>query len=92
MIFLIGLSENVRYNDSDSNDVKEGFLGLVQIKGNKGADQICEKITKMFRDKGIGSSNLQFSSLDGTNSMSGKIKSLKQHLHHLFPHVKYIYC
>ena len=68
----------VRYADSDSNDVKEEFLGLVQIKGNKDAAQICEKISEVFRDKGIELSNMRFSGLDGTNNMSGEITGLQQ--------------
>ena len=71
------LATFVRYIDSDSNDVKEEFLGLVQIKGNKGAAQICEKISEFFRDKGIELSNMRFSGLDGTNSMSGEITGLQ---------------
>ena len=44
----------------------------MQIKGNKGAAHICEKISELFRDKGIELSNMRFSGLDGTNSMSGE--------------------
>ena len=72
------LTTFVRYIDSDSNDVKEEFLGLVQIKGNKGANQISEKISEIFRDKGAELSNMQFNGLDGTNSMSGEITGLQQ--------------
>ena len=57
--------------------MKEEFLGLVQIKGNKGAAQICEKISELFHDKGIELNNLWFSGLDGTNSMSGEITGLQ---------------
>ena len=86
------LATFVRYIDSDSTDVKEEFLGLVQIKGNKGAAQICEKISELFRDKAIGLSNMGFSFLDGTNSMSVEITGLQQRLRHLSPHMKYINC
>ena len=72
------LATFVTYIDSDSNDVKEEFLGLVQIEGNKGAAQISEKISEIFRDKGAELSNMQFSGLDGTNSMSGEITGLQQ--------------
>ena len=51
------LTTFVRYSDSDSHNVKEEFLGIVQIKGNKSAAQINEKITKIFCDKGIGLGN-----------------------------------
>ena len=74
----VELATFVRYADSDSNDVKEEFLGLVQIKGNKDAAQICEKISEVFRDKGIELSNMRFSGLDGTNNMSGEITGLQQ--------------
>ena len=84
------LATFVRYIDSDSNDVKEEFLGQVQIKGNKDAAQICGKISELFHDKGTELSNMQFSGLDGTNSMSGEITGLQQQLHHLSPHMKYI--
>ena len=33
---------------------------------------------------------MQFSGLDGTNSMSGEITGLQQQLRHLSPHMKYI--
>ena len=72
------LATFVRYVDSDSNDVKEEYLGLVQIKGNKGAAQICEKISERFCDKGIGLGNMRFSGLDGANSMSGEITELQE--------------
>ena len=71
------LANFVRYVNSDYNDVKEKFLGLVQIRGNTGASQICEKISGLFRDKAIELSNKQFSDLDGTNSMSGEITGLQ---------------
>ena len=71
------LATFVRYIDSDSNDVKKEFLRLVQIMENKGAVQICEKISELFRDKGIELSNMRFSGLDGTNSMSGEITRLQ---------------
>ena len=73
----VELATFVRYIDSDSNYVKEEFLGLVQIKGNKGAAQICEKISELFHDKGIELNNMWFSGLDGTNSMSGEITGLQ---------------
>ena len=86
------LATFVRYVDSDSNDVKEEYLGLVQIKGNKGAAQICEKISERFCDKGIGLGNMRFSGLDGANSMSGEITELQEWLCHSSPHMKYINC
>ena len=67
----------VRYIDSDSCNVKEEFLGLVQIRGNKSTAQLNKKITKIFCEKGIVLGNIQFSSLEGTNSMSGKIAGLQ---------------
>ena len=51
------LATFVRYVHSDSNDVKN-FLGIVQIKGNKSAAQIFEKISELFRDKGIELCNM----------------------------------
>ena len=82
------LATFVRYVDSDSNDVKEEFLRLVQIKGDNGAAQICKKISELFRDKGIELSNMRFSGLDGTNSMSGEITGLQRRLRHLSLHMK----
>ena len=51
------LATFVRYVHSDSNDVKK-LLGIVQIKGNKSAAQIFEKISELFRDKGIELCNM----------------------------------
>ena len=86
------LATFVRYVDSDSNDVKEEFLGLVLIKENKSPAQICEKVSELFRDKEIELSNMRFSGLDGTNSMSGEIIGLQRGLRHLSPHMKFINC
>ena len=54
--------------------------------------QICEKITEMFCDKGIGLGNMRFSGLNGMNSMGDKITGFQQRLHHLSPYMKYINC
>ena len=86
------LATFVRYVDCDSNDVKEEFLGLVLIKENKSPAQICEKVSELFRDKEIELSNMRFSGLDGTNSMSGEITGLQRGLRHLSPHMKFINC
>ena len=42
------LANFVKYINNDSHHVKEEFLGFAQIKGNKGAAQICEKNHQNF--------------------------------------------
>lgn len=80
----------VRFVDGDSHEIKEKFVGLAQIKGSKGSAAVCQKIKDVFVEKGIDLSNLRFSGLDGTNSMSGEISGLQRRLRHLAPHAKYI--
>ena len=48
-------------------------------------------MSELFRDKGIELSNMRFSGLDGTNSMSGERDNrAAARLRHLSPHMKYI--
>ena len=42
----------IRYVDPVNNQVKEVYLGLVEIQDNKGAEALCQKICKVFCAKG----------------------------------------
>ena len=70
----------IRYVDSDFHQVKEEFLGLVEVVGSKGAEALCQIICKVLREKGNDINQLRFNGFDGANMMSGKISWLQQRL------------
>ena len=63
--------------DSDCHQVKEEFLGVVEVVGSKGAEALCQIICKVLREKGIDINQIRFNGFDGTNTMSGKISGLR---------------
>ena len=68
--------------NSDSNCVKEEFLGLVEVVGSKGAEALCRRICEVLQKKGVGVNQLRFHGLDGTNAMSVEIFGLQRRLRH----------
>ena len=80
------------YVDSDCHQVKEEFLGVVEIVGSKGAEALHQIICEVLQEKGIDINLLRFNGFDGTNTMSGKISELQQRLQHLVSHAKYVNC
>ena len=86
------LSIFIRYVDSDSYTVNEEYLGLVEVVGSKGAEELCKKICEVLRDKGVDINQLRFHGFDGTNTMSGERTGLQRHMRHLAPHSKYVNC
>ena len=65
------------YVDSDCHQVKEEFLGVVEVVESKGAKALCQIICEVLREKGIDINQLRFDGFDGTNMMSGKISGLQ---------------
>ena len=86
------LSIFIRYVDSDSYTVKKEYLGLVEVVGSKGAEELCKKICEVLRDKGVDINQLRFHGFDGTNTMSGERTGLQRRMRHLTPHSKYVNC
>ena len=82
----------IRYVDSDCHQVKEEFLGVVEVVGSKGAEALCQIICEVRREKGVDINQLRFNGFDGTNTMSGEISGLQRRLQHLVPHAKYVNC
>ena len=67
----------IRYVDSDCHQVKEEFLGVVEVVGSKGAKALCQIICKVLQEKGIDINQLRFNGFDSTNTMSGEISGLQ---------------
>ena len=63
------LSIFIRYVDSDDHQVKEEFLGLVEVVGSKGAEALCNKICEVLTEKQIDIKQMRFNGFDGTNTM-----------------------
>jgi len=82
----------IRYIDSDTHKIKEEFLGLVEVVGSKGSENLCRIISEVLLEKEIDIKELRFHGLDGTNAMSGEITGLQRRLRHKAPHSKYINC
>ena len=51
------------YVDPVNNQVKEVYLGLVEIQDNKGAEALCQKICEVFCAKGLDIKQLIFMDL-----------------------------
>ena len=86
------LSIFIRYVDFDSHEVKEEFLGLVEVVGSKGTEALFKLICEVLQDKGVDINQMRFNGFDGTNTMSGEISGLQRRFRHLVPHSKYINC
>ena len=62
----------IRYVDSDCHQVKEDFLGVIEVAGSKEAEVLCQITCEILREKGVDINQIRFNSSDGTNTMSGK--------------------
>ena len=62
----------VCYVNSDSHQVTEEFLGLVEVYGSKGAEALFNLICDVLKRKGIDINQMRFNGMDGTNTMSGE--------------------
>ena len=72
------LSVYIRYVDPVNNQVKEVYLGLVEIQDSKGAEALGQKICKVLCAKGLDIKQLVFHGLDRTNAMSGERPGLQR--------------
>ena len=77
MVDRAELSIFIRYVDSDSHEVKEEFLGLVEVFGSKGAESLFKLICEVLQGKGVDI-NMRFNGFDGTNTMSEEISGLQR--------------
>ena len=50
----------VCYVDSNKYSLKEEFLGLIEIVGSKGAEELCEKVCEVLKEKGADVSLIRF--------------------------------
>ena len=82
----------LRYIDSDIIELKEEFLGLVEVVGSKVAEALVNKIKDVFKEKGLDLSCMRFDGMDGTNTVSGERYGLQRRFRHEVPHSKYINC
>ena len=58
------LSVYIQYLDPVNNQVKEVYLGLVEIQDSKGAEALCQKNCKVLCAKGLDVKQLIFHGLD----------------------------
>lgn len=74
-----------------NGDVKEKFLGLVNLSETDAGSIMCS-IEQFMLARGIDLSKCLFVSLDGTNVMSGEISGLQRRIKQKSPHCLYINC
>ena len=48
------------YVDSNKYSLTEEFLGFIEIVGSKGAEELCEKICEVLKEKGADVSLIRF--------------------------------
>ena len=65
---------------------------MMEIIGNKGAEVLFNIISETFIQKGIQLSNMGFTGMDNTNTMSGETSGLQWQFRHAVPHSKYTNC
>ena len=80
----------VSYLNSDSHQVTEKFLGLVEVCGSKGAEALFNLICNVLKRKGIDIKQMRFNGMDQTNTMSGERSRLQRRFRDEVPHTKYI--
>ena len=82
----------IRFVNLISHKVQERFLGVVKLAKPKKAEDLHDIIMKLLEAKGLDSSLIRFSGLDGTNAMSGERKGLQRLIHHTSPYAQYLNC
>ena len=82
------LSVYICYVDPVNNQVKEVYLGLVEIQDSKDAEALCQKICEVLCAKGFNIKQLIFHRLDGTNATSGERSGQQRCIRHEAPHSK----
>ena len=79
----------IRFVNVTSHKVQERFLGVVKLAKSKKAEDF-HIIMKLLEAKGLDSSLIRFSGLDGTNAMSGKRKALQLLIRHASLYAQYL--
>ena len=80
----------IRFVNVTSHKVQERFLGVVKLAKSKKAEDLHDIIMKLLEAKGLDSSLIRFSGLDGTNAMSGERKGLQRLIRHTSPYAQYL--
>ena len=86
------MSVFVRYMDISTNSPKEEFVCIRKLGTSKASEALMKELEQMFEEKHIAKENIRFSSLDGTNAMSGQQKGLQRHIQHVSPFALYLNC
>ena len=81
----------IRFVNVTSHKVQERFFGVVNFAKSKKAEDLHDIFMKMGA-KGLDSSLIRFSGLDGTNAMSGEHKDLQWLIWHTSPFAQYLNC
>ena len=80
----------IRFVNITSHKVQERLLGVVKLAKSKKAEALHDIIMKLLEAKGLDSSLIRFSGLDGTNAMRGKRKALQLLIRHTSPYTQYL--
>ena len=80
----------IRFVNITSHKVQERFLRVFKLAKSKKAEDLHNIIMKLLEAKGIDSSLIHFSGLDGTNAMSGERKGLQWVMQHTSPYAQYL--
>ena len=72
------LSIFVQYVDPDTHKINEEFLGMVKVIGSKEAEALFILICEVLANKGSDISQMRFTAMDGTNTMSGEQSGLQR--------------
>ena len=76
----------IRFVNVTSHKVEERFLRVVKLAKSKNVEDLHDIIMKLLEAKGLDSSLIRFSDLDGTNAMSGERKGLQRLIRHTSPY------
>ncbi|VDI17171.1 Hypothetical predicted protein [Mytilus galloprovincialis] len=85
------LSICVRYVDSDTNDIREDFLGFVE-PGQVDAEHISKAILENLQNWGLNLVNLRGQGYDGASVMSGVVSGVQQRIKEQCPNAPYVHC
>ena len=77
----------IRFVNVTSHKVQERFFVVVNFAKSKKAEDLHDIFMKMGA-KGLDSSLIRFSGLDGTNAMSGERKGLQWLIRHTSPYAQ----
>ena len=80
----------IHFVNVTSHKVQERFLRVFKLAKSKKAEDLHNIIMKLLEAKGIDSSLIHFSGLDGTNAMSGERKGLQWVMQHTSPYAQYL--